>query len=113
MSVNYERPEFSPAPKPAPKLLAKQKAESKADREWWRLRRAVLARDGHQCRACRSSHGLEAHHVVFRSLGGKDEIGNLVALCRDCHAALHGHVLKFVIRHRHEPQKALRFEWVK
>ncbi len=100
-------------PKPQPRLLAKQQAESKADRAWWVLRRAVLARDGHACRACGSSHGLEAHHVIFRSLGGKDEIGNLISLCTPCHRAVHGHVLRLRPSNQTEPQKGLLLEWVK
>ncbi len=32
----------------------------------------------------------EIHHVIFESHGGKDEIDNLVALCKDCHDKAHG-----------------------
>lgn len=113
MMPNYARPNFSPVEKPRPKLLKKLKAERAEDRAWWPLRRAVLARDGHACRACSSTQGLEAHHVIMRSLGGADVIGNLIALCRDCHRAVHGHVLTFRIMHRAEPQRGLRFQWVK
>jgi 5-methylcytosine-specific restriction endonuclease McrA len=42
----------------------------------------------------------DIHHVVSRSLGGKDTINNLIALARNCHEAAHGpmaasHKLKF------------------
>ena len=30
------------------------------------------------------------HHKKFKSLGGTDEIDNLIALCDDCHAKAHG-----------------------
>ncbi len=32
----------------------------------------------------------EIHHIVFRSAGGKDELINLVAICRNCHDKAHG-----------------------
>jgi 5-methylcytosine-specific restriction endonuclease McrA len=99
-------------PRPVPRLLAKQKAASQEDRAWWTLRRVVLARDKHMCRACQSTHGLEMHHVIFRSLGGKDEAENLIMLCIDCHRAVHGHVLTFRVMHRMTPQRGMRFTWV-
>lgn len=100
-------------PKPTPKLLAKQKAKKDETREWLKVRKFVLSRDGHCCRACGSSHGLEVHHVVFRSLGGRDEASNLVALCDDCHRSVHGHILKIRPLYPTRPQYHCRFEWVK
>lgn len=102
-----------PQPKPVPRLLAKQKAAAKLDRAWWTLRKAVMARDGHACRACGDRHGLEAHHVVMRSLGGRDEVENLIALCRECHRAVHGHVLKLRVTYPSQPQFKLGLEWVR
>ena len=32
----------------------------------------------------------EIHHILFRSAGGKDELINLVAICRNCHDKAHG-----------------------
>ena len=107
---------IQPCPKAPPRLLAKQKADRATDRAWWALRRLVLARDGHACRACGSTHGLEAHHVVMRSLGGKDVAENLIALCSgpaSCHKAVHGHVLTLVVTHKTDPQKGVRFRWAK
>ena len=54
-------------------------------------RRAVLARDGHQCRTkgCRSKHFLEVHHIVPRSRGGTHDLANLTTLCSSCHGHLH------------------------
>ena len=55
------------------------------------LRRRVLARDGHRCRApgCGSTRFLEVHHVRPRSSGGGNEPENLVTLCAGCHQLLH------------------------
>ncbi|MGG0577518.1 HNH endonuclease signature motif containing protein [Priestia aryabhattai] len=32
---------------------------------------------------------LEVHHIKYLSKGGKDEIGNVVALCPNCHRRIH------------------------
>lgn len=39
----------------------------------------------------RFSHGgrLTIHHIVFKSDGGKNEKGNLIALCEECHSFVH------------------------
>ena len=54
-------------------------------------RRAVLARDGHRCRAkgCGRRHFLEVHHLKPRSQGGSNDVANLISLCSGCHALLH------------------------
>jgi hypothetical protein len=54
-------------------------------------RRQVLERDGHRCRTtgCGSRWFLEVHHLVPVELGGGNEIGNLVTLCRSCHTWVH------------------------
>jgi 5-methylcytosine-specific restriction endonuclease McrA len=55
------------------------------------LRRAVLARDQHRCRApgCGSRKFLEVHHVIPREQGGPHTADNLVTLCSRCHKFLH------------------------
>ncbi len=40
------------------------------------------------CENC-SRKAVDIHHLVFRSQLGKDEISNLMALCRDCHDIAH------------------------
>ena len=53
--------------------------------------RLVWRRDGGRCRVdgCRSSRGLELHHVVHRADGGSHDASNLVLLCSACHQAHH------------------------
>lgn len=46
-------------------------------------RRALLARDGHQCTYC-NRHADTIDHVIPRSRGGKHEWENVVAACRRC-----------------------------
>ena len=56
-----------------------------------RLRRRVLARDGHVCQApgCRHTQHLEVHHRLPRAQGGATTLENLVTLCGRCHRELH------------------------
>ena len=55
------------------------------------VRRAVLARDQHRCRApgCQHTRFLEIHHITARSQGGTHDQGNLVTLCAACHRLVH------------------------
>lgn len=70
---------------------------------WKRQRRAVLERDGYECRACgltddesreRDGRGLEVHHVVpirrFDSTDDAHSLENLVTACRRCHIKYEG-----------------------
>lgn len=100
-------------PKPRPRLLDKRAEKQAAKSNYARVRRVVLDRDRHRCRACGSSHGLDVHHVVMRSLGGSDEASNLIALCRGCHESVHGHVLILRWHGQGEPARTVRMEWVR
>ena len=56
-----------------------------------RVRREVLARDRHRCRApgCGRTRFLEVHHIVPRKRGGSNRAENLVTLCGACHRLWH------------------------
>lgn len=56
-----------------------------------RLRRLVMARDGHRCQGpgCGHTRFLEIHHRIPAALGGRTEMENLVTLCSGCHRGLH------------------------
>lgn len=58
---------------------------------WQTTRRQVLQRDGSGCVSCGEALGPDAdiHHLLPRSMGGTDELSNLVALCDGCHASHH------------------------
>jgi len=100
-------------PRPRPRLLEKRASKATTARQWREARVVVLKRDGHRCRACGQQHGLEVHHVVMRSLGGKHEPSNLISLCADCHKSVHGHVLILRWTDPAQPAKTLRLEWVR
>lgn len=55
------------------------------------LKQQVLGLYGNRCYACGFSiHTiLRVHHRIPISLGGTDEIGNLVLLCPNCHTLVH------------------------
>ncbi len=55
------------------------------------VRAAVLARDGHRCRApgCGATRFLEVHHIVSRGGGGSNRAENLITLCSRCHRFAH------------------------
>jgi 5-methylcytosine-specific restriction endonuclease McrA len=55
-----------------------------------KLCRQVLARDNWRCQVCGSKDNLQVHHQHLRSQQGSDEDSNLITLCAECHAQLHG-----------------------
>jgi predicted nucleic acid-binding protein len=57
--------------------------------------RLVWRRDGGRCRVpgCRSSRGLELHHLVHRANGGTHESSNIVLICSACHQSHHDGML--------------------
>ncbi len=69
----------------------------------------VFERDGYRCAVpgCTAQRNLHAHHVLFRSRGGSDDLANLVTLC----AAHHQRgVHRGVIRISGSAPEALVFE---
>jgi 5-methylcytosine-specific restriction endonuclease McrA len=114
---NYERPVIDAKTredlqKPRPKYYAKQDAERERQKNWKQLSTAVTKRDGKHCRVCGAIHALDLHHLLMRSLGGKDELMNLAWICRDCHRAIHGHALKVRWTDDRNRAKTASFEWV-
>lgn len=56
----------------------------------WRARRLRFLRrlPIEACSACGSTDGVDLHHMTYERLGAEDD-GDLVALCRTCHTAVH------------------------
>lgn len=44
----------------------------------------VFTRDGFCCRLCKATENLTVDHIIPKSLGGTDEMGNLRTLCQPC-----------------------------
>lgn len=63
---------------------------------WDVLRKAVYKRDDYSCQGCTAAGGpegdaeLHAHHIVPLSMGGSNMRSNLITLCDECHARIHG-----------------------
>jgi hypothetical protein len=53
--------------------------------------RDVLERDGHRCRECGATEGLQAHHVLAwaEHPQSRYDLDNGLTLCRLCHAGKH------------------------
>jgi 5-methylcytosine-specific restriction endonuclease McrA len=62
-----------------------------ATERFWTLQ-AVRTRDNDRCRRCFRWYGdgFDLHHVLMKSHGGSNEMGNLMLLCRPCHDHVHG-----------------------
>lgn len=54
-------------------------------------RLAAFHRDNYTCQYCKDKKKkhLHAHHIVYRSNGGSDDMTNLITLCKECHISLH------------------------
>jgi len=83
---------LTPCPKPTPTRDRRDKKRAK-EQAWQRVRQCVLVRDDRRCRVCRSREDVDVHHLRFRSTGGADSTSNCAALCRSCHADVHGYRL--------------------
>lgn len=60
--------------------------------QWELLREVVFDRAGQRCEKCgrhRDQVVLDPHHRQLVGRGGRDEIGNLASLCRECHDWCH------------------------
>jgi len=48
----------------------------------------------HRCKICGSNVMVSSHHIRYRSDGGDDSMGNLIALCFNCHRKVHDGFIK-------------------
>ena len=62
------------------------------------LRKYVEGRDHHSCQSCGMGLGVpdfatlfHVHHMIPVKHGGPDKKGNLILLCQNCHAMVHGY----------------------
>ncbi len=78
--------------------------------------RFVWHRDAGRCRVpgCRSSRGLELHHLVHRADGGTHDASNIALMCSACHLSHHAGALQItgtashmtVVRRAHRHHRA-------
>ena len=60
-----------------------------ASREWGLLKEQVRERCEGECEHCRLDAYEETHHLTYERIG-HEELPDLMAVCRDCHAWLSG-----------------------
>jgi 5-methylcytosine-specific restriction endonuclease McrA len=82
-----------------------KRQQKKIEKGTWRkgvdinLKALILERDTNMCVRCGHNEirELQIHHIVPVSYGGKDDIYNLITLCKSCHDYIHkSGVLSFV-----------------
>jgi 5-methylcytosine-specific restriction endonuclease McrA len=56
---------------------------------WAELRRKVLAREKGICQGCTVEKATEVHHTTYSHVGN-ELLFELLALCSNCHAKVHG-----------------------
>lgn len=56
-------------------------------KDWSKIRRRILERDGFICRICGECDNLNVHHIDYHR--GNNANSNLVSLCTTCHRAVH------------------------
>jgi hypothetical protein len=77
---------FLPQPKPDPLCLRKEAIRKEEAKAWRACKARVKKRDGGRCRlGGRCAGTLDPHHIIPRSLGGRDTDRNVVTLCRKHH----------------------------
>lgn len=55
---------------------------------WMRMREMALSRADYHCSVCGSTSVLQVHHNTYERLF-EERLGDLVALCGDCHQLFH------------------------
>ena len=53
------------------------------------FRKKLKDKPGEVCVNCESSINIQYHHIVPLSLGGTNNIKNIVPLCEECHSKIH------------------------
>ena len=57
--------------------------------EWEKKRKLVLDRARGICEGCGRKKAVQVHHLHYRRVG-QEMLFDLVAVCQECHDALHG-----------------------
>ena len=60
------------------------------------------------CVACGATGELHFHHLIPKSKGGSDEESNLLTLCHECHAKIHGMREGSWLQHKKLVKEALK-----
>lgn len=81
---------IEPIRKSTPRIKERRPLRSKPHVIPSRVKQALFEQYGYLCQWCLVDGGaLDAHHVLPRSQGGKDQAGDLVPVHRLCHEQIH------------------------
>ena len=94
-------------PKPRPRIVESRALKAAKLSQLVELKKRIRKRDGSVCRSC-GRFGVEIHHLVYRSHGGKDEAKNVVLLCLRCHQDIHAKLLIVTFNPKH-PARTVKF----
>ena len=56
---------------------------------WQDMRRRVMTRAGGMCEGCQVRRAVQVHHRNYDRKFGREMLFDLVAVCRECHTAIH------------------------
>lgn len=74
---------------------------SAAEGSWFDLVKQVAKRDGNRCTQCGyTGPGIDRHHIIPLSRGGRNVLSNLISLCETCHAKRHSHMFTRLVGRR-------------
>ncbi len=66
--------------------------------QWWAISAEVRKRSKGFCEdtvhGLQKVKGVEVHHVIPLSRGGRTVMSNLLHLCKDCHDRRHNHLMR-------------------
>jgi 5-methylcytosine-specific restriction endonuclease McrA len=80
-------------PKGEPMCLRAAALKRQDELAWRALKARVTKRDLKRCRVCLKA-GADHHHILSRSLGGRDTDANVLLLCRECHQHRHAGLIR-------------------
>jgi 5-methylcytosine-specific restriction endonuclease McrA len=84
------RPGNSHRPRPRKRaIFMSSYQEYLASDSWKRRRGRAKHLAGHLCQVCGWNEDLQVHHKTYRRLGHEID-SDLIVLCSDCHAMMHG-----------------------
>lgn len=64
---------------------------------WKKIRGDVLSLYEYKCCECGKNENLHVHHILPYRLGGRDDIDNLIVLCKFCHGKIEKHNYEMII----------------
>ncbi len=70
--------------------MKERRHENQYPENWDKLRRVIYKRAKYTCQYCGEQYqGINAHHIISLSKGGKNDMNNLICIYDQCHSILH------------------------